>query len=103
MSGDLTLLLATANLLPDETARRIRLALLYVTGNRYPVVSVSQKPLDFGYNICVGEIGVNKYNAYRQLYIGTLAVKTEYVAVVDDDVLYAPGHFEHYPPPGIFF
>jgi len=72
--GDLTLLLATANLLPDETARRIRQALLYVTGNRYPVVSVSQRAIDFGSNICVGEIGASKYNAYWQLYIGAQAV-----------------------------
>jgi len=92
---DLTLLLATANRLPDETARRIRKNLLDVTQGRYPIVSVSQKPIDFGYNICVGEIGANKYNCYRQLYIGAQAVETKYVAVVDDATLYTPGHFDY--------
>jgi len=100
---DLTLLLATANRLSDETARRIRANLLDVTQGRYPVVSVSQRPIEFGHNLCVGEIGANKYNAYWQLFIGAQAVETEYVAVIDDDVLYAPCHFEHRPPPGVFF
>lgn len=99
---DLTLLQATANLLPDETARRLRASVLEVTQARFPVVSVSQKPLDFGHNICMGDIGVNKYNIYRQLHTGLQVVETPYVAVIDDDVLYAACHFDHRPAADIF-
>lgn len=106
---DLTILLYTANRLPEATAARIRghlLAQVDATGGalagRYPLISVSQKPIDFGRNICVGDIGVSKYNAYKQILIGALEVETEYVATVDDDTLYDVEHFTHRPPPGEF-
>lgn len=101
--SDLTLLLASANILPSDVARRLREYVLDVTGGRYPVVSVSHQPLDFGRNICVGEWPVNKYSFYKQLYIGVNAVTTPYVATIDDDTLYAPEHFEHRPPPHVFY
>jgi hypothetical protein len=94
--------LATANLIPEPAAKRIRDYLLEVTEHRYPVVSVSQQPIDFGRNICVGAIGRSKYNEYKQILLGVREVTTEYVATVDDDTLYAPVHFEYRPPPGIF-
>lgn len=103
MATDLTLLMATANHLPEETAARIRAYLLEVTGGRYPIVSVSQRPIDFGCNICVGEIGQGKYNAYYQLHVGAQAIETAYVATVDDDTLYNLDHFEHRPAPGTFW
>ena len=31
-----------------------------------PIISVSQKPIDFGENICVGEIGRSHLNLYKQ-------------------------------------
>ena len=103
MGTDLTLLLTTANRLPEETAERLRAYLLEVTGGRYPIVSVSQRPIDFGHNICVGEIGQSKYNEYWQLHIGAQAIETVYTAVVDDDTLYSLNHFEHRPAPGVFW
>jgi hypothetical protein len=104
---DLTILYYTANRLPEAAAARIR-SRIYdpydMPGwNNYYMVSVSQKPIEFGYNICVGDIGANKYNAYWQLYVGALAVTTEFVATVDDDTLYCPEHFEHRPPAGEFW
>ncbi len=100
MAADLTLLLYTANLIPDDVAARLRAYLLEVTEGQYPVVSVSQRPIDFGRNLCVGEIGASKYNAYKQILIGLRAVDTEFVACVDDDVLYVPEHFQQRPPCG---
>ncbi len=100
--SDLTLLLATANQINEETAKKIRNYVLEVTENKYPVISVSQKPIDFGKNICVGEIGVNKYNEYKQILVGLNEVKTKYVAVIDDDTLYTPEHFLNRPADDTF-
>lgn len=100
--SDLTILLKTANQLNEGTAQKIRDYLLEVTENKYPIISVSQKPIKFGKNICVGEIGVSKHNSYKQILIGVREVETKYVACIDDDVLYAPEHFLHRPPDDTF-
>ena len=98
MENDLTLLLATSNQMDEKVAKKIRDYVIEVTQNKYPIISVSQKPIDFGQNICVGEIGSNKYNEYKQILIGAKEVKTKYTAVIDDDVLYSPDHFLLRPP-----
>jgi len=98
MENDLTLLYYTSNQIPEVVAERIRLNLLLVTECKYPIISVSQKPLDFGKNICVGEIGVSKYNEYKQILIGLKEVKTKYVACIEDDTLYPKEHFDLRPP-----
>lgn len=36
-----------------------------------PLISVSQKPIAFGTNICVGEIGRSHLNLYRQILAGS--------------------------------
>lgn len=58
-----------------------------------PIISVTQKPIDFGNNICVGDIGQSAYNIYKQILIGVREAKTEYVATVEDDVMYPAEHF----------
>jgi len=102
MENDLTLLLATSNQMDEKVAKKIRDYVIEVTQNKYPIISVSQKPIDFGQNICVGEIGSNKYNEYKQILIGAKEVKTKYTAVIDDDALYCPEHFLYRPPEGYF-
>jgi hypothetical protein len=103
VANDLTLLLATANQLDETVAKKIRDYVIEVTENKYPIVSVSQKPIDFGTNICIGEIGTSKYNEYKQILIGAKEVKTKYTAVIDDDVLYAPCHFLQRPSDDLTF
>lgn len=97
MKNDLTLLYYTSNTIQDNCANNVRSHLLKVTGGKIPIVSVSQKPIDFGKNICVGEIGKSYYNCYRQIYIGAQAVKTKYIACCEDDTLYCTEHFTHRP------
>ncbi len=94
---DLTILYYTASLIPDPSAGKIRDHLLKVTQNRLPVISVSQKPLNFGQNICVGAIGKSRYNVYKQILIGVRKVKTKYVACAEDDTLYSAEHFMSRP------
>jgi len=100
--NDLTILLKTANQLNENTAQKIRDYLLEVTENKYPIISVSQKPINFGKNICVGEIGVSKHNSYKQILIGVREVKTKYVACIDDDALYTPEYFLYRPSDDVF-
>lgn len=95
--NDLTLLYYTDNTLEEKTRKKIANNLIKVTGNRYPIISVSQKPIKLGKNICVGEIGKSKYNAYKQILIGADEVRTKYIACIDDDTLYSKEHFEFRP------
>ncbi|KKU03350.1 MAG: hypothetical protein UX88_C0039G0006 [Candidatus Woesebacteria bacterium GW2011_GWC2_47_16] len=63
-----------------------------------PLISVSQKPIAFGQNICVGDIGRSHLNLYGQILTGAKAAKTKYVAMAEDDILYSYEHFHAYLP-----
>lgn len=96
--NDLTLLYYTANTIEDYLGENVRKHLLKVNNGKYPIVSISQKPLKFGdENICVGEIGKSYYNCYKQILVGAKKVKTEYIAMCEDDTLYSTEHFAHRP------
>ena len=97
---DLTILYYTANIF-EPSGERIRQH-LQAEAREIPIISVSQKPMIFGGNIWVGEIGISKYNIYKQIYTGVQAVKTKYVACCEDDVLYNYDHFKYRPKQGIF-
>lgn len=67
--------------------------------NGIPIISVSQKPLDFGKNICVGIRPRNYLGLYRQLLTGIKATeKDSIVFTCEHDVFYHPSHFEFTPP-----
>ena len=68
-----------------------------------PIVSVSQKPIDFGKNICVGDVGCSSFNMWRQILIGLKEIKTEYVIFTEADCLYPPEYFDFDPPDGNFY
>lgn len=79
----------------------------------FPIISVSQHPLSFGFgdsgivaddaidhkNVCVGEIGRSHLNIYRQLLIGAREATTPYIATAEDDILYSHSHFRTHRPP----
>ena len=62
-----------------------------------PIVSVSQQPLDFGENICVGDIGRSGASIYTQLMAGLERVKTRWVMVAEHDCLYSEEHIQYVP------
>jgi hypothetical protein len=100
--SSITAVYYTANRLPDKFMRYVQGVLLGAldsgkAGERIPLISVSQKPMDFGFNICVGDIGASNANIYRQLLAGAKAADTEYVACCEDDCLYVPEHFRFRP------
>lgn len=98
---DLTIIFYTANSFENKLSAGVRENLLKVAGN-YPIISVSQKPMDFGKNICVGEIGKSYRNLYKQILIGAKEATTEYVAMAEDDCLYTEEHFNRYRPNNAF-
>ena len=97
MKNDISLLYYTDNTIQESIRQKIADYLLEVTENKYPIVSVSQKPIDLGHNICIGEIGKSKHNLYKQILTGVREVKTKYVALAEDDTLYSPEHFLYRP------
>lgn len=98
MKDDLTIIYYTANFLKSSFADKVRANLLRAA-QQYPIISVSQKELSFGRNICVGDIGRNIYNIYRQILTGAKAARTEFVGLAEDDVLYSFEHFSQFRPP----
>lgn len=63
-----------------------------------PLVSISQKPIDFGKNICMGNIGASDINILKQLLIGCETANTPLIATTEADCLYPPiGYFDFRP------
>jgi hypothetical protein len=62
-----------------------------------PIVSVSHKPIDFGKNICVGDVGASGFNMFRQVQIACQNTDSDYVISAESDCLYPPDYFEFIP------
>lgn len=95
---DLTMIYYTANMESPIFEERIRRTLWKTIKRRgIKLISVSHKPIDFGKNICVGEVGLSAQNAWRQFQIGAIEADTRFVCSGEDDVLYAPDFFDFTP------
>lgn len=99
--NDITLIYYTANHIPEGFMKRIQEQIIKAADGA-KIISVSQKTIDFGENICIGDIGRSAYNIYKQVLIGAKAAKTEFVATCEDDILYPPEHFKYRPDGDIF-
>ena len=93
----LTAIYYTANVIREPFGENVRKQILKCIDNM-PLISISQKPMNFGENICVGNIGQSHINIYRQMLIGAKAAQTDYVIMCEDDILYTPGHFTSFLP-----
>ena len=94
---DITLLYYSAHTLPEYCEINVRNELLKIVSGKYPIISVTQKPVNLGTNICVGNIGRSHYNCYKQIFTGTRHIKTKYTAMIEDDTLYNTEHFSFRP------
>lgn len=91
-----TVVYYTSNKEDEVFEKRIRDNILQVTD--LPIISVSQKPIDFGKNICVGKRGWSYLNAFRQLLIGCEMATTDFVVMAESDCLYPEkGYFDFEP------
>lgn len=93
----MTVIYYTSNTEKPEFETRIQRTLRHMS-RPCPIVSVSQKPIEFGENICVGEVGVTGHNALRQFLLGVQAAKTKYVCNAESDFLYPREYFKFVPP-----
>lgn len=94
--SELTVIYYTSNREDGVFEKNIRHRLLDAVGD-IPIISVSQKPLDFGKNICVGDVGVSNQNAHRQFQIGAIEAKTRFVCAAESDFLYPKEYFSYIP------
>lgn len=95
---DVTVIYYTSNREEDAFEQKIQDKLLKAIGDT-PLISVSQKPINFGQNICVGDVGISDHNIYRQMQLGALKAKTKFVCTAEADCLYPPtGYFDFIPP-----
>lgn len=95
--SDVTIIYYTSNRENRDFEYRIRRTLSKSIG-KLPLISVSQRSIRFGKNICVGDVGRSNHNALRQMQIGTLEAKTKYVSMAESDTLYPPDLFDFVPP-----
>ena len=96
MRDDVTIIYCSSNREYPQFEQRIRDNILAVTD--LPIVSVTQKPIDFGTNICVGDdIGVSGFNFFRQSLIACQNAKTRFVISAEADCLYPPDYFQFVP------
>lgn len=96
--NDLTIIYMSSNQEAPQFEERIRNNILMASGG-LPIISVTQKPIDFGHNICVGDnIGVSGFNFFRQSLTACLAAKTKFVVCCEADCLYPPDYFTFIPP-----
>ena len=93
---DCTIIYCTSNRENFEFEQRIKNNILKNCGS-IPIISVSQKPINFGKNICVGEVGVSGFNFFRQVQIACEETKTQYVISTEADCLYPPDYFTIIP------
>lgn len=91
---NLTAVYCTDHSAPDDVIDICRIGLLEAD---VPIISVSQKPIDFGTNICLGGIGRSYLSLIKQIVAGTEAAETDYVAVTEHDCLYPPDYFDFIP------
>lgn len=95
---NVTVIYYTSNREADNFENKIKDELLETIGDT-PLISISQKPINFGQNICVGDVGTSDHNIYRQMQIGCKKATTKFVCTTEADCLYPPtGYFDFIPP-----
>jgi len=91
-----TILYYSSNHEKPEFENRIKDNILKNCGG-LPIISVTQKPIDFGKNIVVGDVGVSGFNMFRQVQIGLKNITTEFVIATEADCIYPPDYFTFIP------
>lgn len=64
--------------------------------HKFPVISVSQKPVNFGINF-VMDLKSSVLSMFKQILKGLKECKTDIIFLIEHDVLYHPSHFDFTP------
>lgn len=91
-----TIIYYSSNREDPEFEKRIQKTLLENSGG-LPIISVTQKPINLGKNICVGDVGVSGFNMFRQVLMACEMATTEFVISAEADCLYPPDYFTFRP------
>lgn len=94
---DITIIYYSSNREKPEFEQRIKDQILKVSAG-LPIISVTQKPIDFGKNIVVGDVGASGFNMFRQVQIACREAKTRFVLSAEADCVYPPDYFQFVPP-----
>lgn len=86
----------TANSESPEFEKRLQGVIIANSGG-LPIVSCSQKPMDFGKNICVGDIGNSYDNEFKQMLVAAKESTADYIFFCEADFLYPPEYFAFEP------
>jgi hypothetical protein len=93
---DTTILYYTDNSLNKDLLELCQRQLIKSAGNN-KILSITQKPIDFGENICVGNIGKSLISLWTQQIEGMKKATTRYIAFAEHDCIYSPDHFNFIP------
>lgn len=91
-----TIIYYTSNREDEKFEEKIMEKLVENSGG-LPIISVSQKPIDLGKNICIGDVGANNTNLYKQILVGCEKATTPFVIMAEADCLYPPEYFTFVP------
>lgn len=91
-----TIVYITDNALDERIDKMCRQNILEATKG-FRLISISQKPIDFGENICVGQLKRSSLSLNLQMMEGLKRAETEYIAIAEADCLYTPEHFNFIP------
>ena len=97
-----TIIYLTDNILDERIDKLCKKNILESIGD-LPLISVSHKPIDFGRNICVGEIERGNLAINIQMMEALKVIETEFIAIVEHDCLYTKEHFLFTPPDNSFW
>jgi hypothetical protein len=62
-----------------------------------PIISVTQKPMNLGQNVCIGDVGFSYLNERKQILMACKLATTDYVITTESDFLYPPEYFDFEP------
>lgn len=97
--SDLTVLYYSACHISDYFGAEVRAELVRSLDGRYPIVSVTHQPVDFGdTRIVVGNLPRSIARVYRNILLGCEAATTPFCAAAEDDTIYAPEHWSAHRP-----
>jgi len=92
---NLTLLYLTMNLVPWQEFHRKHV--LEIVGD-YPLITISRKPMDLP-GVQLRQSDEQSHDKiYKLMLQGAKLATTDYIAMVEDDMLYSKDHFELRPP-----
>lgn len=94
--NDTTLIYYSSNKEVPEFEQKIKNNILKHCGD-LPIISVTQKSINFGKNIVVGDVGASGFNMFRQVQIALKEAKTKFVTSIEADCVYPPDYFKFIP------